>query len=190
MRRLLSFACLMALLLLLPLAASAAAAPKGPCRMIDPSTCGNGNELARANGFIQALGHYAGSEKASYFKSSRSLSEQTLAGLTGAAQNVVQLSDNRYLFSGCPSRECGGNATAVVLNEYGQILGIAFSSFHCETACDDYRHLDFYFRKGDQDDTVLAALKAWGTGDKLHQSQNRPDADDGIDKRMDVHLLP
>lgn len=144
----------------------------------------------RSNGFVQALGHFAGSVKASYFKADRSVSEQALLALGGVADKMVSLPDSHYLFSGCTTRDCGGTAAAVILNEYGQIQGLAFSSFHCESTCDELRHLDFYVRKDDQDATVLAALKAWGTGDKLHNSLYRPEADEGLDKRVDIHVLP
>ncbi|MHA6204499.1 hypothetical protein ACXU4B_08760 [Dyella soli] len=190
MRRLLQVAGLIALFLLVPLSVSAAGAPQGPCRLIDPSTCPSASELVRAQGFVSALGHFTGAAKVSYFKSGRSLSEQALYGLGGESQNVVQLSDKRYLFAACPSRDCGGIAAAIVVNEFGQIQAVGFSSFHCESACDDYRHLDFYFRKGGEDDTVLAALKAWGTSEQLRRTLRRPEADEGIESRMDVHYLP
>jgi hypothetical protein len=158
--------------------------------LIDPSTCSDARELVRASGFVQAIGHFAGDAKARYVTADRSVSSQALSAFGGATEDAVALADKRYLFSACPSRECGGSAAAIVLNEYGQIEGIAFSSFHCETGCEDFRHLDIYMRKDGQDDAVLAALKAWGTSDKLRKTLWRPEADEGIDKRMDVHLLP
>ncbi|WP_199099693.1 hypothetical protein [Dyella sp. ASV21] len=188
MRGLLRIACLIAWLLLLP--CSVALAAPGPCRLIDPSTCPNANELARSNGFVQALGHFTTDSKASYFKSNRSLTEQAMSGLGGSGDSMVALPDRRFLFVGCPSRDCRGNATAIILNEYGQIEALGFSSFHCQDVCDDTRHLDFYFRKDSQDDALLATLKAWGTSDKLRRSLLHPEADDGIDSRMDVHVIP
>ena len=189
MRKPSKLACLAALAWGASFAAAAAAAP-GPCRLIDPSTCSDAKELARANGFMQALSHFTGDVKASYFSTNRSVSAQALSAFGGAADRVVPLADKRYLFAACPSRECGGSAAAVVVNEYGQIEGLGFSSFHCETGCEDYRHVDIYLRKDEQDDAVIAALKAWATSDKLRQPLTRADADEGIDKRMDVHLLP
>lgn len=189
MRKLLKLACLIALAWSASLSVSAATAT-GPCRLIDPSTCSDARQLVRANGFVQALSHFSGDTKASYFSTDRTLSSQALSAFGGTAAPVVPLADKRYLFSACPSRDCAGNAAAIVLNEYGQIEGVAFSSFHCETGCEDYRHLDIYMRKEDQDAAVLAALKAWGTSENLRKTLPRPEADDGIDKRMDVHLLP
>ena len=189
MRKLLKLACLIALAWSATVSVSAATAT-GPCRLIDPSTCHDARALARANGFVQALSHFAGDAKASYFSTERSVSSQALSAFCGTAEDVVALADKRYLFSACPSRDCGGTAAAIVLNEFGQIEGMAFSSYHCETGCEDYRHLDIYMRKDVQDDAVLAALKAWGTSDNLRKTVSRPEADEGIDKRMDVHLLP
>ncbi len=167
-----------------------AATATGPCRMIDPSTCSDAKQLVRANGFVQALSHFSGDAKASYFSTNRTLSSQALSAFGGTAEPVLVLADKRYLFSACPSRDCAGSAAAIVLNEFGQIEGVAFSSFHCETGCEDFRHLDIYMRKDGQDDAVLAALKAWGTSDGLRKTLSRPEADDGIASRMDVHLLP
>jgi hypothetical protein len=190
MRGLLKIACLLAMLVA-PWAASAAGnVPTGPCRLIDPSTCASTSDLVRSNGFVQALGHFADGGKASYFKSNRSISEQAVYGFGGSSDGVVVLPDKHYLFSGCPSRDCGGTAAAIVLNEYGQIEALGFSSFHCDGVCDDVRHLDFYFRKDSQDPALLAALKDWGTSDKLHKSLFHPEADDGINGRIDVHLIP
>ncbi|WP_430387985.1 hypothetical protein [Dyella sp. 20L07] len=190
MRGLLRMACLVACLVLMPLSARAAGLEPGPCRLIDPSTCPSANELVRSSGFVEALGHFTTGGKASYFKAHRSLSEQALSGLGGSTENAVALPNKHYLFVGCTSRECRGDATAVILNEYGQIEALGFSSFHCDAVCDEARHLDFYFRKDTQDDALLAALKSWGTGDKLHKSLLRPEVDDGIDGRMDVHVIP
>ncbi|RAO77077.1 hypothetical protein [Dyella jiangningensis] len=189
MRKLFTLACLVALAWSASFTVAAATAT-GPCRLIDPSTCADAKELARANGFTQALSHFTGGVKASYFSTDRTVSAQALSAFGGAADHVVPLADNRYLFAACPSRECGGSAAAIVVNQYGQIEGLGFSSFHCETGCEDYRHVDIYMRKDSQDDTVVAALKAWATSDRLRQSVTRPEADEGIDKRMDVHLLP
>lgn len=169
---------------------AATAAPVGPCRMIDPTTCANANELARANGFTQALVHFTGTSKVNYFRGSRPLDDQALSALGGSSAAVQELADKRFLFSACPARDCGGSAAAIIVNEYGQIEALGFSSFHCDTACDDYRHLDFYVRKDGDNDTLIAALKAWGTGDALKRTMWRPEADDGIDQRMDVHTLP
>lgn len=184
MRMLLKMACLLALWVT-PLVATA-----GPCRLIDPSTCPRTSDLVRASGFAQALGHFTGDGKASYFKSDKSISSQALDGLQGPAQNAVPLADQRYLFAACPSRDCGGSAVAVILNEYGQIEGLAFSSFHCDDICDNRRYLDIYMRKDGQDATVLSALKQWATGDELRKTLWHPEADNGLDQRMDVHLLP
>lgn len=188
MRGLLRIACLMACLLCLPW--SIAAAAPGACRLIDPSTCANANELVRSNGFVQALGHFTIDGKASYFKSNRSLTEQAMTSLGGSSDGVVNLPDKRFLFVGCPSRDCRGNGAAIILNEYGQIEALAFSSFHCNDICDEARHLDFYVRKDNQDEALLATLKSWGTSEKLHNALLNPDADDGIDARMDVHVIP
>ncbi|WP_157971328.1 hypothetical protein [Dyella sp. C9] len=187
---LLKIACLVALLCAPLIAAAAGAVPSGPCRLIDPTTCSTTSDLARASGFTEALGHFASGTKASYFRSNRSLSEQLLSGLGGAAESVQALPDKNYLFAGCLSRDCGGIASAVIVNEYGQILAIGFSSFHCDSICDDQRYLDFYFRKDTQDDALVAALKSWGTSDKLHKSLIHPEADDNIEKRIDVHIIP
>ncbi|QNK02639.1 hypothetical protein [Dyella telluris] len=185
------FACFVLLLLLVPCASFAAsAAAHGPCRLIDPSTCSDANQLSRANGFATALGHFAGDGKVNYFRGNRSVSEQALSGLGGSSPTVQVLSDNRFLFTACPARECGGSATAVIVNEYGQIEALGFSSYHCDTACDDFRHLDFYVRKDGDNATLIAALQAWGTGDALKATMWRPEADQGIDKRTDVHTLP
>ena len=94
------------------------------------------------------------------------------------------------MFTACPARECGGSAAAVIVNEYGQIEALGFSSYHCDTACDDFRHLDFYVRKDGDNQALIAALKAWGTGDPLKSTLWRPEADQGIENRMDVHTLP
>ena len=190
MRRLIKAACLLALLIA-PFAASAAGSmPSGPCRLIDPSTCPNTGELVHAQGFVQALGHFAEGMKVGYFKADRTLSEQAASALTGQSANVVVLDGKRYLFSGCPSHDCRGNAAAVVLNEYGQIEALGISSFHCGAQCDDVRHLDFYIKTDAQDDTVVAALKAWGTSDNIRNGLFHPEADDGIAARTDVHLIP
>jgi hypothetical protein len=169
---------------------AATAAPVGPCRMIDPSTCANANELARSNGFTQALGHFTGDSKVNYFRGNRSLNDQAMSALGGSSATVVELADKRFLFAACPARDCGGSAAAIIVNEYGQIEALGFSSFHCDTACDDFRHLDFYVRKDGDNDTLVAALKAWGTGDALKRTVWRPEADEGIDSRTDVHTLP
>lgn len=189
MRKLFGLACLIVLALSVSASVWAADKPTGPCRMIDPTTCTSANELSRASGFSSALGHFVGDERASYFGSKRSLSSQALAAFSGQQYNVVQLSNGHYLYSACPARECSGNAAAIVVDEYGKIEGLGFSSFHCDTGCEDFRYLDIYVRKDGQDDAVLAALKQWGTSDRLREA-GRPGADDGIDKRLDVHLLP
>jgi hypothetical protein len=189
MRKLFKLACLVALAWSASFTVAAATA-SGPCRLIDPSTCSDAKELARANGFTQALSHFTGDVKASYFTTNRSVSAQALSAFGNTADHVIALGDNRYLFAACPSRECDGSAVAIVVNEYGQIEGLGFSSFHCETGCEDFRHVDIYMRKDSQDDTVVAALKTWATSDRLRQTVTRRDADEGIDKRMDVHLLP
>lgn len=190
MRGLLKMALLAALLFAPMILAAAGVVPPGPCRLIDPTTCPTNNELARASGFTQALGHFVSGSKASYFKPNRPLSEQVLQGLGGPTENVVALPDKHYLFSGCLSRDCGGIASAVIVNEFGQIEAVGFSSFHCDTVCDESRYLDFYFRKDTQDEALLSALKAWGTSDKLHGSLFHASSDDGLDGRMDVHLIP
>nr|WP_199043790.1 hypothetical protein [Dyella sp. ASV24] len=191
MYKLARIVCFMLLLLLVPSTVLAAtAAPVGPCRMIDPSTCANANQLAHANGFATALGHFAGDNKVSYFRGNRSVSEEALAALGGSSPSVQALAGSRYLFTACPTRECGGSAAAVIVNEYGQIEALGFSSYHCETACDDFRHLDFYVRKDGDNVTLLAALKAWATGDALKSTMWRPDADQGLDGRSSVHTLP
>lgn len=169
---------------------AATAAPAGPCRIIDPSTCSNANQLTRASGFATALGHFTGDDKVNYFRGDRTISEQALAALGGSSPAVQVLADNHYLFSACPSRECGGSAAAVIVNEYGQIEALGFSSYHCNTACDDFRHLDFYIRKDGDNTPLLAALKAWANGDALKSTMWRPEADQGIDGRTDVHTLP
>ena len=169
---------------------AATAAPVGPCRMIDPSTCANANQLSRASGFATALGHFAGDSKVTYFRGNSSVSEQALAGLGGSSPSVQTLADSRFLFSACPSRECGGSAAAIIVNEYGQIEALGFSSYHCDTACDDFRHLDFYVRKDGDNATLVAALKAWATGDALKSTMWRPEADQGLDGRVNVHTLP
>lgn len=169
---------------------AATAAPVGPCRMIDPSTCANANQLAHASGFATALGHFIGNGKVTYFRSNSSVSEQALSGLGGSSPLVQTLADSRYLFSACPSRECGGSAAAIIVNEYGQIEALGFSSYHCDTACDDFRHLDFYVRKDGDNASLIAALKAWATGDALKSTMWRPEADQGIDGRTSVHTLP
>jgi len=191
MRKLTRIVCLLLLLSIVPCSLFAAtAAPVGPCRMIDPSTCANANQLAHANGFVTALGHFAGDDKVNYFRGSRSVSEQALSALGGSSPSVQVLADNHYLFAACPARECGGSAAAIIVNEYGQIEALGFSSYHCDTACDDYRHLDFYVRKDGDNQPLIAALKAWGTGDPLKSTLWRPEADQGIESRMDVHTLP
>lgn len=190
MRKLLKISCLLALLVA-PWAASAAGnLPSGPCRMIDPTTCSTANQLARASGFAQAVGHFTGEQKVGYFKANRTVAEQVLAALGGEPDSVVTLADKRYLFSACPPHDCKGNAAAVVLNEYGQIEAVGISSFHCDTSCEDVRHLDFFMKKDDQDDTVLAALKTWGTSDTIHKVLWHAESDDGIDGRTQVHLIP
>ncbi|MET3652672.1 hypothetical protein [Dyella japonica] len=158
--------------------------------MIDPSTCANANQLAHASGFVTALGHFVGDNKVNYFRGSRSVSEQALSALGGSSATVQVLADNRYLFTACPARECGGSAAAIIVNEYGQIEALGFSSYHCDTACDDFRHLDFYVRKSGDNVPLIAALKAWGMGDPLKSTLWRPEADQGIENRMDVHTLP
>lgn len=191
MRNLLRIAVLVLLLSIVPCSVFAAtAAPVGPCRMIDPSTCANANDLARSNGFTQALVHFTGTAKVNYFRGNRGLNDQALSALGGSSATVQELADKRYLFSACPARDCGGSAAAVIVNEYGQIEALGISSFHCDTACDDFRHLDFYVRKDGDNETLVAALKAWGTGDALKRTVWRPEADEGIDTRMDVHTLP
>ncbi|AHX16090.1 hypothetical protein CH75_01675 [Dyella jiangningensis] len=189
MRKLFKLACLVALAWSASFTVFAAAI-QGPCRLIDPSTCADTKELARTKGFMQELAHFIGDEKASYFSTDRTVSSQAMSAFNGAPDGVTQLTPSRYLFAACPERGCDGSAAAIMLNEYGQIKGLVFSSFHCATGCEDYRHVDIYMRKDDQDDAVLAALKAWATSDKLRKTMSRPDADEGIDKRMDVHLLP
>lgn len=191
MCKLLSALVFLVLLSIVPCSVFAAtAAPVGPCRMIDPSTCANANQLVRANGFVTALGHFAGSGKVNYFRGNRTVSEQALDGLGGSSATVQVLGGNRYLFSACPARDCGGSAAAIIVNEYGQIEALGFSSFHCDTACDDFRHLDFYVRKDGDNDALVAALKTWGTSDPLKSTLWRPEADQGLDGRMDVHTLP
>lgn len=190
MRKLWKLACLVVLAWGATFTTFATSAPRGPCRLIDPSTCADAKELARAKGFMQELAHFIGDAKASYFSTDRTVSSQAMSAFSGAPDGMTQLSPNRYLFAACPDRECDGSAAAIMLNEYGQIKGLVFSSFHCETGCEDYRHVDIYMRKDDQDDGVLAALKAWATSDKLRKTVGRPEADEGIDKRMDVHLIP
>ncbi|WP_445146118.1 hypothetical protein [Dyella sp. Tek66A03] len=191
MRRLLiKSACLLAVLIAPSVVSAAGSLPPGPCRLIDPSTCPNANELVKSSGFAQALAHFANSTKASYFRSNRSLSEQALTALGGTPENVVRLEDKRFLFAAAPSHDRGGDAAVVILNEFGQIQALGFSSFHCDVACEDHRYLDFYVRKDTQDETVLAVLKTWGTSDKIHKAVWRSDADDGLDGRTAVHLLP
>jgi hypothetical protein len=191
MCKLLQAACLVVLLLIMPCAASAAVGvPSGPCRMIDPSTCGNANDIARASGFSEALGHFTGSSKVSYFQSNRSLSGQALTGLGGSSASVMPLSDKRFLFSACPARDCRGSAAAIIVNEYGQIEALGFSSFHCDAACDEYRHLDFYVRKDGDNDALITALKSWATGDSLRKTLSSADADKDIDVRTSIHVLP
>ncbi|MFC4525405.1 hypothetical protein ISN76_04055 [Dyella halodurans] len=191
MRRLLiKSACLVAVLIAPSLAAAAGTSPPGPCRLIDPSTCPNANELVKSSGFAQALGHFANSAKANYFRSNRSLSEQALTVLGGTPEHVVLLDDKRFLFAAVPSHDRGGDAAVVILNEFGQIQALGFSSFHCDVACEDHRYLDFYVRKDTQDEAVLAALKTWGTSDRIRKALWRSDADDGLDGRTAVHVLP
>ena len=191
MRRLLiKSACLVAVLVAPSLALAAGTLPPGSCRLIDPSTCPNANELAKSSGFAQALGHFVNSAKANYFRSNRSLSEQALAALGGTPAQVVLLDDKRFLFAAVPSHDRGGDAAVVILNEFGQIQALGFSSFHCDVACEDHRYLDFYVRKDTQDETVLAALKTWGTSERIRKSLWRSDADDGLDGRTAVHVLP
>jgi hypothetical protein len=191
MSKLVRIACAVLLLLLVPCSVFAAnAVPQGPCRMIDPTTCADANQLSRASGFATALGHFAGAGKVNYFRGSISVSEQALSALGGSSPSVQVLANNRYLFTACPARECGGSAAAVIVNEYGQIEALGFSSYHCDTACDDFRHLDFYVRKDGDNVPLIAELTAWATGDKLKGTMWRPDADQGIDKRTDVHTLP
>jgi len=191
MSKIARLACFILLLLVVPASVWAAtAAPVGPCRMIDPTTCANANQLARASGFATALGHFAGGSKVSYFQGNRSVSEQALAALGGSSPSVQTLANDRYLFSACPTRECGGSAAAIIVNEYGQIEALGFSSYHCDTACDDFRHLDFYVRKDGDNATLVAALKAWATADALKSTMWRPDADQGLDGRINVHTLP
>lgn len=191
MCKLMRILCAVLLLSVVPCSVFAAtAAPAGPCRIIDPSTCANANQLAHANGFVTALGHFAGDSKVNYFRGSRSVSDQALSALGGSSASVQLLADNRYLFTACPARECGGSAAAVIVNEYGQIEALGFSSYHCDTACDDFRHLDFYVRKNGDNQALIAALKAWGTGDPLKSTLWRPEADQGIENRTDVHTLP
>jgi hypothetical protein len=189
-RLLLKSAYLVALLIAPALVSAAGTLPAGPCRLIDPSTCSNTNELVKSSGFAQALGHFANSAKASYFRSNRSLSEQALTALGGAPENVVRLEDKHFLFAAAPPHDRGGDAAVVILNEFGQIEALGFSSFHCDVSCEDHRYLDFYVRKDAQDEAVLAALKTWGTSDKIHKAVWRSDADDGLDGRMALHLLP
>src|SRR5215469_16418699 len=105
MRGLLRMFVLLALLVAPFVASAANAAPTGPCRIIDPTTCSTNNALAHASGFTQALGHFVSGSKASYFKSDRSLSEQAMQGLGGPSEPVVALPDKHYLFAGCLSRE-------------------------------------------------------------------------------------
>jgi len=191
MCKLMRIICVLLLLSVVPCSVFAAtAAPAGPCRIIDPSTCANANQLAHANGFVTALGHFVGDDKVNYFRGSRSVSDQALSALGGSSATVQVLADNRYLFTACPARECGGSAAAIIVNEYGQIEALGFSSYHCDTACDDFRHLDFYVRKDGDNQALIAALKAWGTGDPLKSTVWRPEADQGIENRMDVHTLP
>ena len=191
MCKLMRIVCVLLLLSVVPCSMFAAtAAPAGPCRIIDPSTCANANQLAHANGFVTALGHFVGDDKVNYFRGSRSVSDQALSALGGSSATVQVLADNRYLFTACPARECGGSAAAIIVNEYGQIEALGFSSYHCDTACDDFRHLDFYVRKDGDNQALIAALKAWGTGDPLKSTVWRPEADQGIENRMDVHTLP
>ncbi|WP_109127288.1 hypothetical protein [Dyella sp. C11] len=193
MCKLMRIVVLMLLLSVVPCSVFAAtAAPQGPCRIIDPATCADANQLARASGFVTALGHFVGDSKVNYFRGNRSISEQAISALGGSAASVqvLSLADKHYLFSACPARDCGGSAAAVIVNEYGQIEAVAFSSFHCDTACDDVRHLDFYVRKDGDNTPLIAALKAWGTGDPLKSTVWRPEADQGLDGRMDVHTLP
>ena len=191
MCKLMRIMCVLLLLSVVPCSVFAAtAAPAGPCRIIDPSTCANANQLAHANGFVTALGHFVGDDKVNYFRGSRSVSDQALSALGGSSATVQVLADNRYLFTACPARECGGSAAAIIVNEYGQIEALGFSSYHCDTACDDFRHLDFYVRKDGDNQALIAALKAWGTGDPLKSTVWRPEADQGIENRMDVHTLP
>ncbi|WP_267222477.1 hypothetical protein [Dyella silvae] len=191
MCKLLQAVCLIALLLIMPWSASSAeGVPAGPCRMIDPSTCVNAKDFSHASGFSEALGHFIGSSKVSYFQSDRSLSGQAMSGLGGAGAGVVTLADKRYLFSACPSRDCRGSAAAIIVNEYGQIEALGFSSFHCDAACDDYRHLDFYVRKNGDNDPLIAALKNWATSDSLRKTLPSTDADNGIDGRTSIHVLP
>jgi len=191
MCKLMRIVCFVLLLSVVPYSVFAAtAAPAGPCRMIDPSTCANANQLAHASGFVTALGHFVGDNKVNYFRGSRSVSEQALSALGGSSATVQVLADNRYLFTACPARECGGSAAAIIVNEYGQIEALGFSSYHCDTACDDFRHLDFYVRKSGDNVPLIAALKAWGMGDPLKSTLWRPEADQGIENRMDVHTLP
>ncbi len=191
MRRLLvKSACLIAVLIAPSLALAAGTLSPGPCRLIDPSTCSNANELVKSSGFAQALGHFANSAKANYFRSNRTLGEQALTALGGAPEEVVLLGDKRFLFAATPPHDRGGDAAVVILNEFGQIQALGFSSFHCGVTCEDHRYLDFYVRKDTQDETVLAALKTWGTSDRIRKALWRSDADDGLGGRTAVHVLP
>jgi hypothetical protein len=173
-----------------PLAEKVVAASPIHCSIGDPTTCPSTSDLAWSPGFSAAITRFAGNKKVSYFRSNRSLSEQALSGLGGPPEERVELPGKRYLFSACPLHDCAGNAVAVILDAQGAIQALGFSSFHCEQKCDlSHRHLDFYLHQGARDESLVIALRAWGTGEQIRTLLHDPTVDDRINERTDIHFL-
>jgi hypothetical protein len=181
----------MALFPLFAILALPVASATDSCVMTKPTSCSNTSWLSWSPGFATAVRQFIGQFKVNYFRSAKSLSWQALYGLGGPPQERLPLPDNRYLFGACPAHDCGGQASAIILDGDGSIEAIGFSSFHC---CEpnnnlDRRYLDLYVRRGASADTVIAELKNWLTGSNVTSMLSDPRVDDGISSRIAVHLL-
>jgi hypothetical protein len=178
--------CHLLLFLALPVAAAT-----DFCVMTKPTTCSNTSWLSWSPGFATAVKKFIGQSKVNYFRSAKALSWQALYGLGGPPQERLSLPDNRYLFGACPAHDCGGQASAIILDDDGSIEAIGFSSFHCceSNTILDRRYLDLYVKRGASADTVITELKSWLIGSVVTSMLSDPRVDDGIDSRIAVNLL-
>lgn len=190
MRPIRTLVLLVSFVVVVPIAEQVADAAPIHCSMRDPTSCPNTGFLHWSRGFSAAVKRFAGDNRVSYFQRELPLSAQALDGLGGPPQDRVDLPARRYLFSACPAHDCAGNATAIILDAHGRILALGFSSF-CETECDfANRRLDFYLHEPERDESLITALKAWGTGAWIKELHMDPSIDVGIEQRTYVHWLP
>src|SRR5271166_1696657 len=152
---------LVAVLQLLAVMALRVASASDSCVMTKPSSCSNTSWLSRSPGFATKVKQFIGGSEVNYFRAAKTLTWQALYGLGGPPQERLPLPDNRHLFGACPAHDCGGQAAAIILDDYGTIEAIGFSSFHC---CEphtrlDHRYLDLYVRRGASADKLIAELK-------------------------------